>query len=235
MRSDATAIAFANRSFNAQAVVKAPPLPKFLESYTLNAMQSTATPTRRRERHLPRRKDRPDHPKPPTWPSAPTRSPPRSACPHCSITLRGEHELKRHLSRAHTSFRKAYICINGSSDPDFFANCKFCMAKKVYAVDYNAAAHLRRRHFRPFKREKGEEKERKGRLRMYEKFYREFPMEDLKGKWIREVVVDREGNTRESGVCDGGVKMVEREARHSDGVEAESSVDDGPDANTGCL
>merc|ERR1711881_369149 len=58
---------------------------------------------------------------------------PRLLCPHCSDHpdgFRGEHELQRHVSRAHNKIRKVWVCVDSSPDGTFLANCKACRTKK---------------------------------------------------------------------------------------------------------
>ena len=114
-----------------------------------------------------------------------------SLCNQHKTGFRGPHELQRHTSRHHDFQRKRYICVDpridgpGSSLTVFksLESCKHCRDKKPYGADYNAAAHLRRAHF----------KERmpraKGRLPPVQDDANAFPvMEDLK-HWIREITV----------------------------------------------
>jgi hypothetical protein len=111
---------------------------------------------------------------------------PKSYCQYCDDHkdgFRGEHELRRHIDRAHKNTGKVWVCVDISPDKKFLANCKACRNKKTYGAYYNAAAHLRRAHFNPYKRGRGgrgkdDEKRRAGC----------FPSMEVLKQWMYETV-----------------------------------------------
>lgn len=63
--------------------------------------------------------------------------------------FRGEHELRRHVERAHNTRKTVWVCVDVSPDKKFLSQCKACRSCKNYKSYYGAAAHLRRAHFSP--------------------------------------------------------------------------------------
>ena len=133
-------------------------------------------------------------------------------CNDYSDGFRGEHELRRHMDRAHSTSRKIWICIDCSPDKSKLAGCKACRTGKTYNAYYNAAAHLRRVHFNPKpkgRKTKGDSERGRGGIGGGD----QPPMEELK-KWMEE----REEPVHDSGPTGtfGTVKQFRRDAECND-------------------
>jgi hypothetical protein len=103
----------------------------------------------------------------------------------------GDHELRRHMDRHHTTHHKVWICKDNSASGGPLpvlplSKCKACRNNKTYGASYNAAAHLRRAHFHPCRDKRGgrgKVSEGRGGMGGGE----EPPMEELKN-WMYEQV-----------------------------------------------
>ncbi|KHN94239.1 key lime pathogenicity protein [Metarhizium album ARSEF 1941] len=112
--------------------------------------------------------------------------------------FRGDHELRRHLNAKHKGVVKKYVCrdpatvglTSGVQALQPLSDCKACSSGKKYGAYYNAAAHLRRTHFKP-KAPRGKNKKPNDEKRGG-KGGGDWPaMSELK-LWFKEVLVSRD-------------------------------------------
>lgn len=71
-------------------------------------------------------------------------------CPEGHKGFRGDHEYRRHHDRVHAVKKKAWV-VRDRSGTGMLGKCKACSSERMYGVDYNATAHLKRQHFNPDK------------------------------------------------------------------------------------
>ena len=83
-----------------------------------------------------------------------------------------------------------WVCVDKSEDGKFLADCESCQKGKAYSADYNAAAHLRRKHFVAKPKVRGKSS-RNPELRGG-KSGGAFPPMDVLKQWMKEVEVDAE-------------------------------------------
>ncbi len=111
--------------------------------------------------------------------------------------FRGQHELGRHRDRQHKNKVKKWVCVEPSDGVinhpyrpvNTLSSCKACsQQKKKYGAYYNAAAHLRRAHFKPKQRGHGKSAkvEEKTEKRGGKGGGDWPPMSELK-RWMKEV------------------------------------------------
>jgi len=137
-----------------------------------------------------------------------TRQQPQRKTTFCTVCedhpqgFHGEHELRRHIDRHHSTQRKVWICKESTLEDGRrplvpLSNCKACRSNKTYGANYNAAAHLRRAHFFPCKNKRGGRgKVSEGRGGMGGGD--EPPMDELKNWMYEKVEANVAGNVLQS-------------------------------------
>ncbi|UNI16041.1 hypothetical protein JDV02_002517 [Purpureocillium takamizusanense] len=159
---------------------------------------------------------------------------PKVYCEQCNEHpdgFRGDHELRRHLNAKHKGVVKKFVCrdpatvgLQSSVQVLYpLADCKACNSKKQYGAYYNAAAHLRRTHFKP-KAPRGKNKNASDEKRGG-KGGGDWPgMMDLK-MWYTEVYVSSDGSV----IPDDGADEVEDDALDAEdaSMSGYSGLDEG--------
>ncbi|KAF4508462.1 hypothetical protein G6O67_004838 [Ophiocordyceps sinensis] len=162
---------------------------------------------------------------------------PRVYCTQCDEHLdgfRGDHELRRHLNAKHKGVVKKFVCRDPASVgiqskvkalyP--LSECRACTSRKQYGAYYNAAAHLRRTHFKP-RAPRGKNKVPTDERRGGKGGGDWPPMCDLK-LWYEEVLVASDANTP-----DDAFDMVDDDSfEHGDDVTMDMfpELESGPPA-----
>lgn len=138
--------------------------------------------------------------------------------------FRGDHELRRHLNAKHKGVVKKYVCrdpatVGMASEVQALqplSDCKACSGGKQYGAYYNAAAHLRRTHFKP-KAPRGKNKKPNDEKRGGKGGGDWPPMSVLK-HWFQEVLVGRDDNdgTASTAVLDDEDAAIDEENSYNE-------------------
>ncbi|KAI0381694.1 hypothetical protein F5Y04DRAFT_65982 [Hypomontagnella monticulosa] len=163
---------------------------------------------------------------------------PKVYCDQCDEHkegFRGEHELRRHRDAKHQVTVKKWICVDpvahglpiGIPAVNPLGKCKACKAQKKYGAYYNAAAHLRRTHFKAKpsrQKNKGNGANRSDEDKRGGKGGGDWPpMSELKN-WMKEIYVSKqEHDDDDDGEEDMGQSM-DAEAGGMDSYPAEFSM-----------
>ena len=103
-------------------------------------------------------------------------------CLKCNKRCKGDHEMRRHFDAKHAINRKVWVCVDISPKKDYLSSCKNCVQQKQYGAYYNAAAHLRRCHFKRDKKKSKSKPEHKA-----SNSGGDWPHMDTLKHWMKEV------------------------------------------------
>ncbi|KAL8881117.1 MAG: hypothetical protein Q9192_007872, partial [Flavoplaca navasiana] len=112
-------------------------------------------------------------------------------CPHCDqrpMGYRGEHELGRHINKAHSLTRTVWMCVDPTPEKIYLSNCKRCLRGKKYNAYYNAAAHLRRAHFKPKTEGSNDDTPKEEKVKRGGSSGGDWPPMDVCKMWMREII-----------------------------------------------